>query len=243
MKTYWRLFCAIWMAWFLPVALAAASHQETEALRLWKAGTVVSREVVEAYGIDRCFAADRISDGVFRRMKGKSYKTGCTVPRSQLRYIRTLHYDGEGCIRLGEMVCNVRISRALVDIFRALYQARYPIERMLLIDEYDADDEASMRANNSSCFNYRVKTTGTSLSKHAQGMAVDINPLYNPYVRRISSDSLYVAPAAGRAYAVRRAAFPYKIVRTDRCCEEFAKRGFRWGGAWKNSKDYQHFEK
>ena len=117
------------------------------------------------------FTADTLTDAVFQRMQGRSYPDDCTVPRSELRYLQVLHYDAEGHVHKGEMVCNRRIADDLLDIFRRLYEARYPIERMRLIDDYDADDEQSMQANNTSCFCYRAVAGGKRLSKHAQGMA------------------------------------------------------------------------
>ena len=113
---------------------------------------------------------------------------------------------------------------------------------MVLVDNYNADDEASMTANNSSAFNYRTTPGGTKLSAHSRGMAVDINPLYNPYVK-VRDGKTIVAPEAGRDFVERSGAFPYKIDRDDLCCQLFLERGFEWGGDYKSIKDYQHFEK
>ena len=142
----------------------------------------------------------------------------------------------------GELICHKTIADDLLAIFRELYQAKYPIERMVLVDEYDADDEASMRANNSSAFNFRYISGTKTLSRHSRGMAIDINPLYNPYVRHRGGRTL-VEPANAQAYVDRTKDFPYKIVKGDLCYRLFKKYGFTWGGDWKNSKDYQHFEK
>lgn len=214
-----------------------------QALQSWKAGQVVSPKAVETFGVDRCFAAEPVSDRVFARMKGKSYPATCTVPRSQLRYIRALHYDADGNIRIGEMVANQAIAADLVSIFRRLYQARYPIERMQLIDDYDADDEQSMSHNNTSCFCFRAVASSKTLSHHARGMAVDINTLYNPYVKRRADGTLFVQPATGRPYIDRTKTHPYTIRRGDLLHRLFTEHGFKWGGNWKSCKDYQHFEK
>lgn len=184
------------------------------------------------------FRVDTIGDSVFRRMQGRSYPEGCTVKRSDLRYLTVSHYDLDGQIRQGELVCNKRIAADLIDIFRALFRARYPIARMQLIDDYEADDERSMEANNTSCFCYRVVNGSKKLSKHAEGLAIDINPLYNPYVKGEK-----VLPRSGRSYLDRTASFPCKIERNDLLCRLFRQHGFRWGGAWRSVKDYQHFEK
>ena len=183
-----------------------------------------------------------LSDEVFARIEGKSFKQECTTPREDLRYLRVLHYNKEGEELEGELVCHKDIADDLLDIFRKLHEARYPIERMVLVDEYDADDEASMQDNNSSAFNFRYISGTRSLSRHSRGMAIDINPLYNPYVRQRGGRTL-VSPENAKAYADRAKAFPYKIVRDDLCVRLFKEHGFTWGGDWKNSKDYQHFEK
>ena len=189
------------------------------------------------------FRVDTLSDAVFSRMLGKSFPEGCTVARSDLRLLSVLHYDADGSTKHGQMVCNKAIADDLLDIFRQLYEARYPIERMTLIDDYDADDERSMTANNTSCFCFRQVAGSKKLSKHAQGLAVDINPLYNPCVRKKSDGSTTVEPVAGAPYADRRKPSLYKLKRGDLCYRLFVEHGFRWGGAWKTVKDYQHFER
>lgn len=189
------------------------------------------------------FRAEPIADATFARMRGRSYPEDCKIRRSELRYLILPHYDGHGHVRIGEMVCNRAIAADLVAVFRQLFLERYPIERMVLIDEYDGDDERSMQANNTSCFNYRPIGTSRRLSRHAYGMAVDINPLYNPYVRRVGGRTI-VRPAAGAPYADRsRTDIPYKITRTDRAYRLLRARGFRWGGTWRKTKDYQHFQR
>ena len=189
------------------------------------------------------FTIDTISDAVFQRMQGKSFKRDCTVKRSELRYLRLSHYDAEGKEHIGELVCNKMISSDLKEIFKELYKHHYPIQRMQLVDDYDADDEQSMRANNTSCFNFRRIAGSTKLSKHSQGLAIDINPLYNPYVKRQANGTLIVQPANATCYADRRKAIPYKIERDDLCYRLFIKHGFKWGGAWTRQQDYQHFER
>lgn len=199
--------------------------------------------VFNAEAFLQIFAAYEISDYTFARMQGKSYGDGCAMPRSQLRYLILPHYDGHGHVRIGEMVCNVAIAADLVDIFRELFKLRYPIERMVLIDVYGGDDEASMRANNTSCFNFRRIAGSKKLSRHALGMAVDINPRYNPYVRTIKG-RIVVTPAGSDRYAERsRTDIPYKITTRDAAYKLFRQHGFRWGGSWRTRRDYQHFQK
>lgn len=130
-----------------------------------------------------------------------------------------------------------------MDIFRKLYAASYPIERMVLIDNYNADDNPSMEANNSSAFNFRFVAGTKKLSNHSSGMAIDINPLYNPYVKQRADGTLYVSPEKGRMYADRSKAFDYKLYDGNLCVKLFKEHGFTWGGDWQSLKDYQHFEK
>ena len=189
------------------------------------------------------FSVQSIPDSVFLRMQGRSWPEGCTIRRSDLRYLRLSHYDAEKKQHVGEMVCNKAIANDLLEIFRELYRQKYPIERIRLIDDYNADDEQSMRDNNSSCFCYRKISGSTKLSKHAQGMAVDINTLYNPYVRTGKDGRRIVEPATATRYVDRRKSFPYKIVKGDLLYRLFLQHGFKWGGNWRTMKDWQHFEK
>ena len=189
------------------------------------------------------FSVSLLSDSLFARMQGQSYPEGCTVPRSDLRHVRVLHVDAQGMVHKGELVCNKAIAQDLVDIFRQLYQARYPIEKIRLIDDYEADDEQSMSDNNTSSFCYRTVSGTKKLSKHALGMAVDINTRYNPYVRKGADGRQLISPDNGRPYADRRKSYPYKIVKGDLLYRLFIQHGFQWGGNWRTMKDYQHFEK
>lgn len=219
-----------------------ASRQDLQRLQRWQAGASVSEAAVAEYGIGRCFVAAKIPDSVFRRMEGRTYRRGCTIPRAELRYLRLLHRDAGGRILLGEMVAHQSVAAEMVDIFRQLYEAGYPIERMRLADVYGGDDGRSMAANNTSCFNFRRVEGSARLSAHSRGMAVDINPLYNPCVR-VRNGKTTVQPAGGARYADRNVASPYRLLRGDACHRLFTAHGYQWGGAWRSLKDYQHFEK
>ena len=166
-----------------------------------------------------------------------------TMHAVELDTLQVQHIDGNGRTQLGVVVCNKAITNDLREIFAELYKAKYPIERISPISEYGNDDERSMRANNTSCYCYRVVEGSTKLSKHAQGMAIDINPLYNPCVKRKKDGTLLIQPATGKSYADRSKSFRYKITKQDLCYRLFIQHGFRWGGAWRSLKDYQHFEK
>ena len=188
------------------------------------------------------FYQQEITDEIFSRIEGKSFKANCTTSREDLRYLRVLHYNKDREVQEGELICHKDIAEDLLAIFQELYKAAYPIERMVLIDEYDADDEASMRANNTSAFNFRYASGMKRLSSHSTGMAIDINPLYNPLVKHREGQTR-VFPTTAAAYMDRTKYFPYKIEKGDLCYRLFKKYGFSWGGDWRSSKDYQHFEK
>lgn len=182
-----------------------------------------------------------IPDDIFEKMQGKSYKENCTVPREELRYLHILHVGFDNNTHEGELIVNKRIAEDVLDIFKELYKAGYQIEKVRLIDEYNALDELSMRDNNSSAFNFRYISYSTTLSKHAMGLAVDINTLYNPYIKQVDG-RLNIEPANAVQYVDRNRQFPHKIDHQDLCYKLFTKYGFEWGGDWEDSKDYQHFE-
>ena len=194
--------------------------------------------IVETAPVATVFTSEPIPASVEARMRGVSYPDGAEIPLSDLRYLRLSHVDFEGHGQVGELVCNKAIAEDLVAIFRDLYVARYPIRSIRLIDDFGGDDEASMAADNTSCFNYRKKTGMRELSKHALGLAVDINPFENPYVRPSR-----VRPAGAAAFADRSKDFPHKIDKNDLCYRLFRAHGFSWGGSWRSVQDYQHFEK
>lgn len=178
---------------------------------------------------------------IFSRIKGKSYKKDCTVPVSDLRYLHLLHKNLPGETCEGEIICNKYIAEDLLEIFKELYLKDYPIEKIKLVDNYDADDETSMEDNNSSCFNFRSISHTTTISKHGLGLAVDINPLYNPYIKAVDGKTI-IEPVTAEKYTDRSLDFDYKIDENDLAYQLFTEHGFKWGGSWQNPKDYQHFE-
>lgn len=192
-----------------------------------------------------------LTDDVIDRITGISYPvsdneaSSPAVSYEDLRYMNVLYYDFNGEVQIGELICNQGIAQDLVEIFYELYRNEYQIEKIRLIDEYDGDDTASMLDNNTSCFNYRVVDGTDSLSKHAIGCAIDINPFYNPYVvfNKDGSGKTYISPEGSEIYADRSQDFPYKIDENDLCYKLFKEHGFTWGGDWNSCKDYQHFQK
>ena len=189
------------------------------------------------------FYISKITDDIFARISGKSYPENCTVPKDELRYVHIRHYGFEGEVRDGELIVNAAIAKDVLEIFEELYAVKYQIEKVRLIDEYGADDVRSMEDNNSSCFNYRTIAESSTLSNHAYGRAIDINPFYNPYVYTRSDGSLFLQPQGSEKYVDRTVDAACIIRNGDVCYNIFKKHGFSWGGDWNTKKDYQHFEK
>jgi hypothetical protein len=208
---------------------------------------VLTEAQVKEKGVNAYFKAMKIDDEVMKRMRhGGSFPVDCTVKRESLRYLKVLHYNFNGEIQTGELVCNAAIADELIDIFKELYRNKYQIDRMVLIDEYGADDELSMRNNNSSAFCFRRVNGSTRLSKHARGLAIDINPLQNPCVRyNVNGHLRDIEPDTpeARKHIKRNSKQVHMIDKNDLCYKLFIKHGFRWGGSWRSKKDYQHFEK
>lgn len=206
-----------------------------------------AQDIVDIVGmqteeIDACFYYEEISDAIFERIKGKSYKEDCLVPLSDLRYARVLHYGFDEQVHVGELVINQAIAQDIIDIFKELFNAKYPIEKMVLIDEYNGDNDASMQDNNTSSFHFCIAESNAFLSRYAYGLAVDINPLYNPYVSDIDRME-DVLPANAVDYTDRTTGCSYYILHGDVCYQAFVSRGFIWGGDWASTKSYQHFSK
>lgn len=189
------------------------------------------------------FYYEPLSDEVIARITGISYVENDNISPDELRFCSLLYNDFQGNTQIGEMICNRKIADDVVEIFYELYKNGYQIESIKLIDEFGGDDTASMEANNTSCFNYRVVEGTTRLSNHAYGLAIDLNPFYNPYITYNKDGTTKVSPEGSRQYEDRSAAFPYKIDENDLAYKLFKQHGFTWGGDWNSAKDYQHFER
>lgn len=238
-----RNLCLAALAFIIVLGLASCSdNEQTTPAQTFYPGQIVSDQVIVGQGEMSFFKDIEIPDTIFALMQGKSFKQECTVPRSDLRYILCLHRDIQGRAIVGEMVVNKTISSTVLNILHKLYQANYPIERMRLVDYWDADDERTMRDNNSSSFNFRFISHTTKVSKHGKGVAIDINTLYNPYHKILDDGTEIIEPSTGAPYLDRSKSFPYKIEKGDLCYRLFTENGFEWGGDWTTCKDYQHFE-
>lgn len=198
--------------------------------------------MAQSQNLSAGFSINEIPDTIWQRMQGKTWYPNDVISRDDLRYLRVMHWDYDGCDHHGEIVCNRIIAQKLIRIFMELYRQHYPIQKIRLSDEYNADDELQMRDNNTSCFCYRKVSGSKNLSYHARGLAVDINPLYNPYIKTNKDGIRIIQPKTATPWCNRKKDFPYKIIKGDLCHKLFLQNGFIWGGSWKTLKDYQHFE-
>ena len=185
----------------VPEILIAAPLTAAE-IRALPPGACLSDMNLPEETIDASFFAQEIPDEIFERMDGVSYKEGCPVTREELSYCRVLYVGPDAFTYIGELVVNERIAEDILEIFRELYDAGYKIGKMVLVDDYDGDDNLSIADNNTSAFNFRIVNHTTTLSRHAYGLAVDINPLYNPWIYE-KDGQLVVDPPAGEMYADR----------------------------------------
>lgn len=195
------------------------------------------------------FSYEPLSEEIILRIAGLSYPRDSitnpakdVIPLQDLRYVKIRYIDFDGKAQNGELICNQKIAQDLVEIFSELYDRQYPLASVRLVDDFGGDDLASMEADNTSCFNFREVTSSGGgrhkLSLHAYGLAVDLNPLYNPYVKKGK-----ILPQSAKPYANRKNVNPYRIDHEDLAYQLFTSHGFTWGGDWKSLKDYQHFEK
>ena len=226
------------------LAKESSSQAETSADAASSASTepVYTPHSEDAVIYAEGFNYEPIYDEIYERIKNVSYPEGCEIKLEDLRYCRIMYVDFDGNTQNGELICSKAIADDIMEIFYELYQNDYQIESIRLIDDFDGDDNAAMEANNTSCFNYRTIGNSKKLSNHAKGLAIDINPLYNPQVK-YANGKKQINPESGKEYADRSASFPYKIDSEDLAYKLFKEHGFTWGGNWNSSKDYQHFEK
>ena len=198
------------------------------------------------------------SDDVYKRINGKSYQKNDDISLSDLTYIKMLHYNYDGDVVVGEMIVNKVIIDEVREVFSSLFMLKYQINSMHLIDDFWvgealATDRNSVSHNNSSCFCYRRITNQTNLSNHALGLAIDINPLDNPYTPRNkdgSFDNNLLTDYEKDLLIDREEKAkhnPHIITLDDTICKVFASIGYECGGIWPTqsdewSRDWQHFE-
>ena len=166
-----------------------------------------------------------------------SWRPGCPLPPDQLRRVTVDHWGFDGAVHTGVLIVHADLAGEVAAAFGDLFAQHFPIHQMVPVEAFNGSDDASMAANNTSAFNCRAVTGGSSWSRHAFGRAIDINPVQNPYVSGST-----VLPSAGRAHLDRSPA-PGRILAGDGTVAAFAGRGWTWGGNWNSPRDYQHFER
>ncbi len=166
-----------------------------------------------------------------------SWRPGCPVAPADLRKLELSYWGFDGRPHTGALVVAATEADAVIDVFRRLYDRRFPIRRMEPIDVYGGSDEASIAADNTSGFNCRraVASGPPQWSAHAFGKAIDVNPVENPYILEGT-----VLPPAGAPFVDRSDVRPGMAVRGGELVSAFAAAGWSWGGGWANP-DYQHF--
>lgn len=176
-----------------------------------------------------------ISDEIAARMTPSSWRPGCPVPLSSLRYMRLSYLGFDGSENLGELVVNEQDVTAVAIAFKLMWDDGFRIERMQLVDDFGGDDGASMAANNTSAFNCRQVSGGSRWSEHSYGRAIDINPVQNPWV-----GSQRFEPAAAAAFLDRSDLRPGMLAEGWPAVRAFDRIGWGWGGRWTSTRDYQH---
>jgi hypothetical protein len=166
-----------------------------------------------------------------------SYRAGCPVGPDQLRMLHMSYWGFDGRPHAGTMVVNAAVTQSVLTVFGRLYDARFPIRRMVPVDAFGGSDPASMDADNTSGFNCRnaVASGPPRWSAHAYGQAIDVNTIENPYVQ-----GGVASPAAGAAYLDRSDRRPGMAYYGGVLVDAFAAVGWQWGGRWSDP-DYQHF--
>lgn len=213
----------------------------------YEAGDIVDSSLLDMSDLDPYFTSKAVDTTILNFISGKSYRENPDITLEDLTYLKLLHYNYNHEIQVGELLINHQIATDCIEIFQELFRQQYEISSMYLIDRYwmgdgSSTDTASMSDNNSSGFCYRTIAGTSKLSNHALGFAIDINPYENPYITYKNGVPVFYHENAEN-YADRDLKLSHMIDHDDLCYQLFTQHGFTWGGDWKNSKDYQHFEK
>lgn len=234
---------SIFIAAFIVMLIAfTAFKQNIEETNKPETASVKQAEIEETPTVaafSQSFEILPIDEEIEKRVSGVSWKQGSPVSLDNLSYVRVIYWGFDDKQHEGELIVHESVAQEVAEIFKELYEKKFPIEKIRLIDEYAADDSKSMEDNNTSGFCCReVAGKPGKLSKHSYGLAIDINPVQNPYIYKDE-----IAPTSGRLYTDRADIKKGMIQEKDACYTAFTSRGWQWGGAWKYEKDYQHFQK
>jgi D-alanyl-D-alanine carboxypeptidase len=169
-------------------------------------------------------------------VKRSTYRSKCPVTLNELSYITMTFWGFDHRAHTGEMIVNSGVAHDVVSVFEKLYRAHFPMEEMRVTTLKEQRAAPTGDTDNTSSFECRPVTLGTSWSEHSYGLAIDINPFQNPYVR-----GDLVAPELARAYRDRDWHRPGMIFDGDVVTQAFADLGWGWGGHWNTLKDWMHF--
>ena len=192
----------------------------------------------DVYTTEAIFTAEPLPERIITQITGVSFHDNDHFNYDHLAYLTITHVDFTGKSRIGNIIVAASIAEEVLDIFREIYEYGFPIARMRLIDYYAAEDYYSMADNNSVGFNFRLIAGTDVLSRHAFGMAIDINPVQNPFIR-----GDIILPIEGANYLDRTDIRPGMVIPGDIVYRAFTSRGWIWGGHWSVPTDYHHFER
>jgi hypothetical protein len=178
-----------------------------------------------------------ISSAQRQVMTGVSWRAGCPVGLSDLRSVWLAYRGFDRKRHIGQLIVHRSVARDIVSVFRKLFRARYPIRQMRPVDAYGGNDFRSIEHDNTSSFNCRNATGSSNWSQHAYGLAIDLNPLENPYV-----SSGRTSHRGSVKYLNRSKRLKGMIHPGDAVVRAFESVGWGWGGYWSGSvQDLQHF--
>ena len=163
---------------------------------------------------------------------------GCPVRLADLRYVTVSFVGFDGGVHTGELLVNKAAAPVMVRVFRKLFAARFPIERMVVTTTLERDMPPTGDGNTTGSFNCRSAAGTAHWSQHAYGLAVDVNPFMNPYLK-----GDVVLPELARTYGRRTDVRPGMITPGGVVAKAFAAEGWGWGGGWTSLKDYMHFSR
>jgi len=202
--------------------------------------------------INPVFQTDELTKSAISSLKQSGvWKSECPVPINRLRIIRLSYWDFEGQQHTdGEIMVLDAVAESVQQIFKTLYTQKFPLAKVRLMDSYQGDDAKSMEDNNTSSFNYRAIIGGSKISLHGYGLAIDINPIQNPFIHFPEDEgqkaTAIYSPVKGREYANRlqnRSEKPFRAGMAEQVVTVFKENGFTvWGGEWDTPIDYQHFQ-
>ncbi len=167
-----------------------------------------------------------------------SWVPECPVTVEELAYITVSHHGFDGEIHTGEMIVNATEAEGVVDVFRQLFDAGFPIEQMRVITKEEIDAPPTGDWNDTTSFVCRPAVGSNNWSQHAYGLAIDVNPFHNPYLK-----GDLVLPELATAYTDRDDVRPGMVYGGDAAVEAFSAIGWGWGGNWNTLKDWMHFSR